>query len=194
MSANPFLIAITGGIGSGKSYVCKELNSRGITVYDCDAEAKRLMNSDAELQRRLRGLAGEEVCSDGKLVKRVLAEFILRSEENKQAMNDVVHPAVADDFLRSGQRWLESAILFDSGFYRRLPFNFVVGVSAPGEVRVSRIMRRDGISREMALQWIGRQWEQEKVMSLCDFVVLNDGSQPVAPQVDRLLRIVAPYI
>ena len=89
-------IAITGGIGSGKSYVCRILEKQGIKVYDCDAEAKRLMRYDADLQESLKQLVGEEVYSaEGILQKPVLAQFLLASEANKQAVNDVVHPAVA---------------------------------------------------------------------------------------------------
>lgn len=184
----PRFIAITGGIGSGKSYVCHGLNAHGIEVYDCDAAAKRLMATDGALQQALTSLVGEGLFVDGKLQKRQLAQFILQSEQHKEQVNDVVHPAVAQDFMQSGLQWLESAILFDSGFYRRVPFDFVVGVSAPTEVRVSRIMQRDHISREMALQWIGRQWPQQQVMQRCDFVIQNDGRQPLDPQITRLLE------
>ena len=83
-------IAITGGIGSGKSYVCRILEKQGIKVYDCDAEAKRLMSSDADLQAGLKRLVGDEVYNaEGILQKPVLAQFLLASEENKQAVNDV---------------------------------------------------------------------------------------------------------
>lgn len=109
-------IAITGGIGSGKSYVCRLLEQRGIAVYDCDAAAKRLMRTSTTLQQQLKTLVGDAVYSaDGVLQKPVLAEFLLASEANKLAINDIVHPAVATDFATSGQQWLESAILFESG-------------------------------------------------------------------------------
>lgn len=108
------IVAITGGIGCGKSYVCRILEAHGVAVYDCDAGAKRLMRSDSGLQAELRALVGDEVYgTDGRLQKPVLASFLLESERNKQALNDVVHPAVALDFERSGYEWLESAILFE---------------------------------------------------------------------------------
>ena len=124
-------IAITGGIGSGKSYVCRILEKQSIRVYDCDAEAKRLMRTDARLQAGLKKLVGEQVYSaEGVLLKPVLAQFLLASEANKQAVNDVVHPAVACDFEQSSYEWMECAILFDSGFYRRVHLDFVVCVTA----------------------------------------------------------------
>lgn len=182
------LIAITGGIGSGKSYVCQLLEKRDIKVYDCDAAAKRLMRTSATLRQQLRQLVGPQVYRGCILQKRVLAEFLLASEANKQAVNEIVHPAVALDFIESDYHWLESAILFDSGFHRRVPFSFVVCVSAPEAVRVQRIMARDGISEAKALEWIHRQMPQEQVEGLSNFVIHNDGVVPLEPQVDHLIH------
>ena len=182
------LIAITGGIGSGKSYVCQLLEKHGIKVYDCDAAAKRLMRTSATLRQQLRQLVGPQVYRGCILQKRVLAEFLLASEANKQAVNEIVHPAVALDFIESDYQWLESAILFDSGFHRRVPFSFVVCVSAPEAVRVQRIMARDGISEAKALEWIHRQMPQEQVEGLSNFVIQNDGVVPLEPQVNRLIH------
>ena len=182
------LIAITGGIGSGKSYVCQLLEKHGIKVYDCDAAAKRLMRTSATLRQQLSQLVGPQVYRGCILQKRVLAEFLLASEANKQAVNEIVHPAVALDFIESDYQWLESAILFDSGFHRRVPFSFVVCVSAPEDVRVQRIMARDGISEAKALEWIHRQMPQEQVEGLSNFVIVNDGVAPLEPQVDKLIH------
>lgn len=186
-------IAITGGIGSGKSYVCRILENQGIRVYDCDAEAKRLMRTDAELQAGLKKLVGEEVYSaDGILQKPVLAQFILTSEANKQAVNDVVHPAVARDFEQSDCEWMESAILFDSGFDRRTHFDKVVCVSAPVAVRLQRIMQRDHISQEKAQQWIDAVMPQEELIARSDYEIVNDGMRDVEAQVVHLLNLLNP--
>ena len=182
-------IAITGGIGSGKSFVCRELQRRGIDVYDCDAAAKRLMRSDVELQQRLRRLVGEDVYSaDVTLQKPVLARFLLASEANKLAVNDVVHPAVARDFEQSSFDWLESAILFESGFIHRTHFDKVVCVTAPEQVRVERVMARDHIDRSRALAWIHAQMPQQDIVSRSDYEIVNDGPSDVAEQVERLLQ------
>lgn len=186
-------IAITGGIGSGKSYVCQILEKQGIKVYDCDAEAKRLMRTDAELQAGLKQLVGEEVYSaDGILQKPVLAQFILTGEANKQAVNDVVHPAVARDFEQSDCEWMESAILFDSGFNRRTHFDKVVCVSAPVAVRLQRIMQRDHISQEKAQQWIDAVMPQEELIARSDYEIVNDGVRDVEAQVVHLLDLLNP--
>ena len=93
--------AITGGIGSGKSYVCSKLKDYGIEVYDCDAAAKRLMRTDKSLQNRLSDAVGTEVFPAGQLDKVVLAKFLLSSEANNRIVNSIVHPAVAVDFNHS---------------------------------------------------------------------------------------------
>lgn len=186
-------IAITGGIGSGKSYVCRILEKHGIWVYDCDAGAKRLMRQDADLQAGLKKLVGKEVYSaDGILQKPVLAQFILTGEANKQAVNDVVHPAVARDFEQSDCEWMESAILFDSGFNRRTHFDKVVCVSAPVAVRLQRIMQRDHISQEKAQQWIDAVLPQEELIARSDYEIVNDGVSDVEAQVVHLLNLLNP--
>lgn len=180
-------IAVTGGIGSGKSYFCRLLADYGIAVYDCDAGAKRLMAHSERLQEKLRRLVGEGVYIDHVLQKSVLAKFILASEANKLAVDEIVHPAVAADFLSSGLDWLESAILFDSGFYRRVHFDKIVCVSAPLEVRIRRVMERDGISRAGAMEWIGRQMAQQEVEKRSNYVVVNDG-RDLHRQIIELLK------
>lgn len=184
----PSHIAITGGIGSGKSFVCDILRRRGFGVYDCDAAAKRLMATDKDLQRKLSLLVGNGVFVNGVLQKSVLARFILQGTANKLAVNDIVHPAVASDYLSSGYQWLESAILFDANFDRRVPFDIIIGVMAPDEVRTARIMARDGISREQAQQWIGCQMPQETVASRCDHIISNGAGDDVEAQVEDVLK------
>ena len=183
-------VAITGGIGSGKSYICKLLADHGVRVYDCDIEARRLMNEDKDMQEALCHLVGKPVFQHGILQKSILTHFLLASEDNQQAVNEIIHPAVAADFKRSGYTWLESAILFDSGFDRRVNFSYRVCVSAPLDIRVERIMHRNGISRSKALEWVRGQMPQDKVAARCDFVIVNDGSRPLASQVERLLSSV----
>ena len=180
-------IAITGGIGSGKSFVCQRLKARGIDVYDCDREAKRLMRTSQTIREQLTSLVGEQAYVDGVLNKSALAAFLLASEANKLAVNNIVHPAVAADYLLSGLEWLESAILFESGFDRRLSFNAVVCVTAPEEVRVERVMQRDGISRSQALEWVHCQMPQNEMLSHSTFEIVNDGQQDIDQQLDIIL-------
>jgi len=172
-------IGITGGIGSGKSYVCRLLAQRDIEVYDCDAAAKRLIRTSSRLRQQLQDLIGS-------LNKADISRFLLASEENQQAVNAIVHPAVFQDFEESGMQWMESAILFESGANKLV--NKVVIVTAPEEVRIQRIMSRDGITREKALQWLTRQWPQEKVRERADFEIVNDGQADLDAQIEQLLK------
>ena len=147
-------IGITGGIGSGKSYVCKRLEARGIQVYDCDSAAKRLIRTSPELQQQLKALVGS-------LEKADMAKFLLESEQNAKAIDAIVHPAVFRDFEQSGLQWMESAILYESGAIRLVDKAIVV--TAPDEVRIRRVMERDHISREKVLEWMSRQLPQDEV-------------------------------
>ena len=190
---------ITGGIGSGKSFVCKRLQLRGIDVYDCDAEAKRLINTDADIRRKLTALIGPEAyisVPNGAIVgttptvlnKAAVARFLLDSESNAKAIDDIVHPAVFRDFQESGIEWMESAIMYESGIYRLV--DRVIVVTAPLEVRIQRVMKRDGITREKVLEWMQRQWPQDEVRRRADYEIINDGQADIDAQIDHLFNII----
>lgn len=184
-------VAITGGIGSGKSYVCKLLQQRGINIYDCDQAAKRLIRTSPDIRRQLTMLIGSEAFlgEDGqggwKLNKAVVAQFLLGSEANAHAIDDIVHPAVFHDFDTSGMQWLESAILYESGMDKLV--NRVIVVTAPQEVRIQRVMQRDGISREKVLEWMSRQWSQDEIRQRADYEIINDGQADLNEQIEQLL-------
>lgn len=184
---------ITGGIGSGKSYVCKRLAARGITVYDCDAAAKRLIRTSPEIHEALTDLIGEEAYEpnepnkphDFRLNKARVAQFLLQSEENAKAIDRIVHPAVFRDFEESGMEWMESAIIYESGIYRLV--DRIIVVTAPQEVRIQRVMQRDGITREKVLEWMERQLPQDEVRQRADYEIVNDGIADIDEQLDALL-------
>ena len=147
-------IGITGGIGSGKSYVSDILQREfGIPVYNCDKEAKRLTATDPEIRRRLIQLVGSEVFNGETLNKQILADYLFANPENASKVNTIIHPAVLEDFLRwsmlNGQCSivaLESAILFESGFNAYV--DKVLFVDAPEDVRLHRAMQRDTATEE----------------------------------------------
>ena len=188
-------IGITGGIGSGKSYVCQRLIARGYEVYDCDSAAKRLMRSSPEIREQLTALIGPDTYLEVKdekgeareytLNKKKVAEFLLVSEDHAKAVDAIVHPAVFRDFEASGMTWMESAILFESGAYRLVDKTIVV--TAPEEVRIQRVMQRDGISREKVLEWMNRQLPQEGVRRRADFEIVNDGEADIEKQLNKIL-------
>lgn len=184
-------IGITGGIGSGKSYVCKLLEARGITVYDCDSAAKRLIRTSPDIRQRLTALIGPDTyiinkVGESVLNKAAVASFLLASEENAKAIDAIVHPAVFEDFEESGLEWMESAILYESGISRLV--NKVIVVTAPEEVRIQRVMQRDGISREKVLEWMHRQLPQDEVRQRADFEIVNDGKSDINKQLNKILK------
>ena len=180
-------IGLTGGIGSGKSYVCKYLRQHGIEVFDCDTAAKQLMRTSPTLRQQLTELIGPETYTDeGLLNKAVVAQFLLASPANAEAIDAIVHPAVFDAFIESGLAWMESAILYESGAYKLV--DKVVAVVAPKEVRIRRVMQRDNISREKALDWMNRQMNQDEVARKANFVVINDGEKDIEHQIIKILE------
>lgn len=178
-------IGITGGIGAGKSYVSQLLVQRGISVYDCDKAAKRLIRTSQDIRRKLTEIIGPSTYIDGQLNKSVVAQFLLESEQNAQAINSIVHPAVFHDFETSGMYWMESAILYESGINQLV--NYVIVVTAPEEIRIQRVMQRDNISREKVQKWMKRQWPQEDIVRRADFEIVNDGIANLENQLSIVL-------
>ena len=180
-------IGIAGGIGCGKSYVCKYLQQRGYDVYDCDSAAKRLLRTSPYIREQLTRLIGPETyTSDGLLNKAAVSRFLLASADNQRAINEIVHPAVFRDFEESGMQWMESAIMYESGIYRLV--DRVIVVTAPLEVRIQRVMMRDHISREKVLEWMARQLPQEEVVRRADFELVNDGQTDIEQQLNKIIE------
>jgi dephospho-CoA kinase len=115
----------------------------------------------------------------------------MSSEDNAAALDAIVHPAVFRDFEESGMQWMESAILFESGIFRLV--DKVVVVSAPDSLRLKRVMMRDGITEQKAQQWMDKQWPQSLVLERADYVIVNDGLTPLAPQIDKLLESLGSF-
>lgn len=185
------MIAITGGIGSGKSIVSQLLRVMGYSVYDCDAEGKRLMQEDPELRQQLVEAFGSETYdSEGNLNRKYLAACIFGHPEQIERMNRIVHPAVGRDLLRRQPDFFESAILFESGFVDLSHPKQIWCVSAPLDLRIQRATKRDGSSREQILSRIASQMPQEEKERLSDVVIVNDAEHSLIEQ----LRVLLPRI
>ena len=185
-------IAITGGIGSGKSYVSVLLQAAGIPVYNTDNEAKRLMLSDEGIRQDLIALLGEGVYTDGTLNKPMLASYLFAGPENAARVNAIVHPRVKADFRRwmeeqEGQEivGLECAILFEAGFADTV--DAVVTVYAPEALRVERAMKRDGATEAQIRARIAAQMDEEEKCRLSDYIIYNDGSISLENQLSALV-------
>lgn len=177
---------ITGGIGAGKSYVCRLLNERGIEIYDTDKGARHLINTSKDIHDRLVALIGNDTYVDGKYNTAAVTRFLLASEENKQAVNRIVHPAVIADFHSSGLEWMECAIIYEAHLEQYV--DKVIAVTAPREVRIERIMKRDGITYEKASQWVDGQESQDLVAQRADYVIINDGKKDLQEQINTIIN------
>ncbi len=185
-------IGITGGIGSGKTTVCKIFELLGIPVYYADDQAKRLMIEDPKLIEQVKEIFGNEsYFEDGSLHRKHIAGIAFSDPSKLAQLNGAVHPAVA----RDGIRWnaeqediaytlKEAALLFESGSHKGL--DQIICVTAPVEVRIKRVIIRDDVSREAVLARIGQQIPEEEKVGLSDFVIHNDGDQMIIPQILKI--------
>lgn len=185
-------IGITGGIGSGKSYVCDLLRQRGIPVYHCDDEAKRLMQTDPHIRRQLGALLGEEAYLGTELNKAAVARFLFASAANGARINAIVHPVVRQDFARwAGSQHgdlvaQECALLFETGFEQTV--DTTVEVYAPYPLRLARAMQRDHATEAQIRARMAQQMDEEEKRRRADFCIVNDGTADLDRQIDRLLN------
>ena len=193
-------IGISGGIGSGKTLVCTIFKILGISVYNSDLEAKRIMETNVQVKKEIINLLGEEsYLNNLTLNRKFIAEKIFNHTELLSGINQIVHPAVREDaeiwskkipqdnsyFLR------ESAILFETGIYKQLDYNILV--IAPKEIRIHRIKDRDKLSEVDIAIRMNQQWSDEQKLPLTDFVVINDGKTFLIPQILKIHKSLKNY-
>lgn len=184
-------VGITGGIGSGKSFICQVIEKMGFPVYYSDSESKKIIQTDPEIRLKLTALYGQEVFSNNSLNRTFLAEQIFKSDENRLKVNAIIHPKVRAHF----KEWVdtqsshivfnEAAILFETGAYKN--FDHVILVTAPEETRISRVMQRDNISIEEVELRISKQWSDEEKKGYTNLVIENDG-RPILSQIEAIIE------
>ena len=189
-------LGITGGIGSGKSYVSHLLVERGIPVFDCDSQAKELTVNHPSIRRGLVELLGPDVyCTEG-INKPLLASYLFASKENAARVNAIIHPCVREAFQEWTRRQgelgyklvgMESAILYESGFENEV--DWVMAVHAPLEVRCERVVLRDHTSMEAVEKRIAAQMSDERKCELADFIIENDGVVSLNEQLDKMFSL-----
>ncbi|WP_290540837.1 dephospho-CoA kinase [Alistipes sp.] len=186
-------VGITGGIGSGKSTVCRLFARLGVAVYDSDAAAKRLMTEDAELRRRITERFGAESYAEGILNRSYLAGRVFSDDRALADLNAIVHPAVRADFAAWFARQagsyviLESALLFDAGFDACV--DRTVAVLAPEELRIERTCRRDGRTPGEVRLRIAAQMDDDTLSARADYTLVNILESDLDPAVAELHRI-----
>ncbi len=190
-------VGITGGIGGGKSTLCRHFRDSGVPHYDSDRRARELMNRDRELREQIVALLGARAYDDyNELNRAYVAEQIFGDETKREALNAVVHPAVMRDFeawcevqAEAGATYvlMESAILFDAGLDSNV--DITVAVLAPVEMRVMRVVNRDGCSAEQAQARIDAQMSDDELHAKANYSVANLFEEDMADSAQRLDQI-----
>jgi len=189
----PVQIGITGGIGSGKSLVCRIFHVLGVPVYDADSRAKKLMTTDGILINQIKKEFGTlSYYEDGTLNRELLGKNVFNNPEMLARLNSLVHPRVALDYSQwtqeqSGVKYClkEAALLFEAGSYQSL--DKIIVVAAPDELRIKRVLQRDRHrNRADVEKIINNQMPQEEKIKKADFVINNNETELVVPQVLKL--------
>lgn len=197
---NMLSVGISGGMGSGKTLVCAIFKVLGISVYNSDLEAKRIMETNEQVKKEIINLLGEEsYLNNMTLNRKYIAEKIFNHIELLSGINQIVHPAVREDaeiwskkIPRNNSYFLrESAILFETGIYKQLNYNILV--IAPRELRLHRIKNRDRLSEEEIASRMNQQWSDEQKLPLTDFVIINDEKTFLIPQILQIHKCLKNY-
>lgn len=189
---NPITIGLTGGIGSGKTTVAHIFLAMGYPVYFSDDRAKRLMVNDEKLMTNIKHVFGEDIYLNNQLDRAKLGNIVFNDKAMLAKLNALVHPAVALDFKKwcAKQKasivFKEAAVLFETGLYKQMNYNVLI--TCPKPIRVSRVMKRDNVTKQQVLARMNNQWEEDKKAKLADFLIDNSGSELVVPQVQHLLN------
>lgn len=180
-------VGVTGGIGSGKSSVCKVFNALGIPVFEADEEARKITETDNHVRERLNEIAGTDLYNTGSLNRKLLASLIFNNRDMLQEVNRLIHPVVFKTF----NEWallqdapyviMEAAILFESGGDKLV--DKVVVVTAPDKERIERVTSRSGMSTREVSDRIRNQFTQKEISSRADYVISNGDRDLILPAI-----------
>lgn len=186
-------VGLTGGIGSGKSLVCSVLIAMGYPIFNADNDARLVVEQDANAIIAIKALFGNDIYIDNKLNRAKVGELVFANPELLGKLNEIVHPLVIKRFIdwveqnkNQGIVFMEAAILFESGVDKGL--DKVISVVAPTDVRVERVMKRDGLSHNLIADRMKRQWPQEELIKRSDYLVDNDGVKLIVPQIIKIVN------
>jgi len=181
-------VGITGGIGSGKSFICQVFAKLGVPVYYADIAAKELANTDPEIRQSLTSLLGSDIYSGDYLNRSKMASLIFDNKMLLEKINHVIHPKVArhfefwcDNHSRKPYIIHESAIIFESQIYSM--FDKIITISAPEEVRIQRVIPRCDMNRNKILAIMQNQMPESEKIKRSHYVIINDGRSLILPQV-----------
>ena len=187
------VVAITGGIGSGKTSISNLLREQGYAVYDTDEVGRKLQDEDALVRAKITALFGHNAYNGQTLNRSYVASQVFGNSTMLSALNQIVHPAVAAHFLqwKSGFDkkqflFMECAVLFEAGFENLV--DKILVVTAPEDLRIERVMRRDGLTREQILSRMAHQIPENEKICKANFVINTDGQIALDKQLQTLLN------
>jgi len=184
------LIGITGGIGAGKSIVCKLFSLYGIKIYNADYFAKYLMENNAQLIQNIKNTFDNDIYTNEKLNRNKLAEIVFNNNTKLKQLNELVHPVVGKHSLiwmekQTGPYVLkEAALLFETGSYKQLDYNILV--TAPENIRTERVIKRDNTNARNVKKRMDNQLPDIEKKALSDFIIINDDNIAIIPQVNKI--------
>jgi len=189
---NIITIGITGGIGSGKSFVCRIIAAMGYPVFYSDQAAKDIMVKSDQAIKEIKAVFGNEAyTSSGELNKKYLSEKIFSDASLRDEINKIVHPKVRAAFKEMADKsdakliFNEAAILFETGANKN--FDAMILVTAPKSLKIQRVMKRDNCSQESVEMRMKTQWTDEQKAELADFTINNDEEQMLVPQIEKVI-------
>jgi dephospho-CoA kinase len=187
-------VGLTGNIGSGKTIVARIFSQLGVPVFYADLEARKLFENE-NIKSAIKSLFGEAVFSgSGEVIRSAVAEFVFSDKKLLDELNKIIHPAVREKYRiwcleQAGSPYTiyEAAILFESGHYKEM--DKIICVTAPDEMRIRRVMERDGVTREEVKKRMANQWDESRKIELADFVIRNDETKSVIQQVLEVHKV-----
>jgi dephospho-CoA kinase len=185
-------VGITGGIGAGKTLVCRILNAMGYPVFYSDSESKKILNSDPVVKAAILDLFGAQAYQNNQLNRSFISDQVFTNPERLARLNAIAHPAVRNAF----EKWIteqdsplifnEAAILFETGIYKN--YDVTVVVTAPIELRIRRVIERDNTDEASVRSRIEKQWTDDQKRTLADFEIVNNEDDFLIPQLLELIQ------
>ena len=191
-------LGITGGIGSGKTTVCRVFNVLGIPVFSADPAARQIMETDEKIIRGINSIAGKDLYVNGSLDRMELATLIFNDQSLLKKVNSLIHPAVLDHFIRWEKEQttpyviMEAAILFESGASKLV--DKIATVVVPIEERINRVISRNRLSRKQIMERIQNQMDDETRIKLSDFVIPNSENDMIIPVILKIHKDLLYFI
>ena len=184
-------VGITGGIGSGKSTVCRVFELLEVPVFYADDVARKLQDTDVQVREKMIALLGKEIITNDVLNRKLVAEKVFSDKNLLSLLNQIIHPATINEFIKWKEIYIdkpyilkEAAILFESESHKGL--DAIIVVTAPEELRIERIIKRDKTSKAQIIDRMKNQMAEEEKISRADYVIVNDESTAIIPQVMKI--------